>query len=147
MALGLYREIPPGIRGFQGRGPLWGISWRLWLSDGPARSDLEHPMSWRPEQISCLPRSTNNDISSLIDGQKVKSSEYFIECEIGDLHKHIRLSRYLSTVAVNCPASPNKSKLPSPSPRIEPNFMLTPSPTQADCCPEIPLQDGGPLGV
>lgn len=32
----------------------------------PARSDVE---SWRPGQISCLPRSTNNDISILTNGQ------------------------------------------------------------------------------
>lgn len=52
-----------------------------------AQPDLTSSMSWRPEQISCLPRSTNNDISTLIDGQKVKTSEYFNEREIGDPHR------------------------------------------------------------
>lgn len=52
-----------------------------------AQPDLTPSMSWRPEQISCLPRSTNNDTSTLIDGQKVKTSEYFKEREIGDPHR------------------------------------------------------------
>lgn len=52
MALGLYREIPPGIRGFQRRGPLWGISWTVNCQAGPARSDLEHVLAPRADLLS-----------------------------------------------------------------------------------------------